>query len=84
MTSGDIVFEADDLGVRLNLSGSKPFHDTGFRTAYSANDGWRVAFGGSVTGGSIELADLFFGATSGTPSSPFDSAKTYDVIIKEH
>jgi hypothetical protein len=79
MASGDIVFQADDLSVNGALQGKRP---AGIAVNMSHSDGWRLGLGGGAAGGEV-LADLVF-VKSTPPTFPFDPAKTYDVIIKEH
>lgn len=77
MTSGDTVFEASSMAVTHSLSGRGP------RRLYAStsDDGYEAGLAGSnANSHESYLYDLVVH----NETSPFDPAKTYDVVIKEH
>jgi len=79
MASGDTVFECDGMSVARLLSGHTPEGPGNFTAG--PNDGWLASFIGD--GGATVVGEIYHKA-SPAPTVPFDSTKTYDVIIKEH
>lgn len=77
MASGDIVFQANGMEVTHSMSGRGPRRK--FTT--DSGDGYEAGLTGSNTSSHASfLYDLVvYGETS-----PFDPAKTYDVLVKEH
>lgn len=77
MVSGDIVFLAVDMEVSHSMSGYGPRR----KFVTNSSDGYEVGLHGiNATSHGSFLYDLVVY----DETSPFDSSKTYDVVIKEH
>lgn len=77
MTSGDTVFEAVGIAVVHNMTGRGP------RRLYAStsDDGYEVGLTGFNTS---SHESYLYDLVVHNETSPFDVAKTYDVVIKEH